>query len=105
MPAPRISIHAVPLHSGQRCPSAVTPSVQLKHETSTSTLGSVKGKKCGRSRTWRSSPKIARAKASSVPLRSARVTSSSTASPSIWWNWGVWVASESGRYTRPGMMM
>ncbi len=29
--------------------------------------------------------------------------SSSTASPSIWWNWGVWVASESGRYTRPGM--
>jgi len=28
--------------------------------------------------------------------------SSSTARPSIWWNWGVWVASLSGRYTRPG---
>ena len=37
------------------------------------------------------------------PLRSASVMSSSTASPSIWWNWGVCVASESGRYTRPGI--
>ena len=87
----------MPLHSGQRSPSAVTPSVQLKHETSTSTLGSVNGKKCGRSRTSRSSPKIARANVSSVPCRSASVMSVSTASPSIWWNCGVWVASESGR--------
>ena len=51
----------MPLHSGQRRPSAVMPSLQLKHETSTSTLGSVKGKKCGRRRTWRSSPNVARA--------------------------------------------
>ena len=43
--------------------------MQLKHETSTSTLGSVNGKKCGRSRTSRSSPKIARANVSSVPLQ------------------------------------
>ena len=37
--------------------------MQLKQETSTSTLGSVNGKKCGRRRTSRSSPKIARANA------------------------------------------
>ena len=86
-----------PCTAGSGCRRRMTPSVQLKQETSTSTLGSVKGKKCGRSRTWRSSPKIARAKASSVPWRSASVTSVSTASPSIWWNCGVWVASESGR--------
>jgi phenylalanyl-tRNA synthetase beta chain len=49
-----------------------------------STDGSVNGKKCGRRRTWRSGPKIARANASSVPLRSASVMSSSTARPSIW---------------------
>ena len=30
--------------------------------------------------------------------------SSSTARPSTWWNMGVWVASESRRYTRPGMI-
>jgi hypothetical protein len=29
--------------------------------------------------------------------------SSSTASPSTWWNCGVWVASLSRRYVRPGM--
>ena len=40
-----------------------------KQETSTSTLGSVKGKKWGRSRTSRSSPKIARQSASRVPLQ------------------------------------
>jgi len=30
--------------------------------------------------------------------------SRSTASPSTWWNCGVCVASESRRYTRPGMI-
>jgi hypothetical protein len=62
------------LHSGQREPSRSVPPLQLKHETSTSTLGSVKGKKWGRSSTSRCSPKIWRANASSVPLRSASVT-------------------------------
>ena len=96
MPEPRISSQPVPLQRLQRAPSRelAVPS-QWKHETSTSTLGSVNGKKCGRRRTSRSSPKIARANASSVPLRSASVMSSSTASPSIWWNCGVCVASES----------
>jgi hypothetical protein len=37
------------------------------------------------------------AKASSVPLRSASVMSSSTHRPSTWWNCGVCVASESRR--------
>ena len=45
-PAPRISIQPSPLQSGQREPSGSQPSLQLKHETSTSTLGSVNGKKC-----------------------------------------------------------
>ena len=43
------------------------------------------------------SPMQARAKASSVPLRSASVMSSSTARPSTWWNIGVCVASLSRR--------
>src|SRR2546430_8342658 len=41
----------------------------------------------------------------SSDLRSASVMSVSTASPSIWWNCGVCVASESGRNTRPGTTM
>jgi hypothetical protein len=53
----------------------------------------VKGKNDGRSRIWRSAPNIARAKASSVPRRSAIVTPSATYSPSIWLNTGEWVAS------------
>ena len=69
----------------------------MKQEMSTSTLGSVKGKKCGRRRISRSGPKIARANASSVPFRSASVMSSSTARPSTWWNCGVCVASLSRR--------
>ncbi len=70
---------------------------QRKQETSTSTLGSVNGKKWGRIRTSRSGPKIARAKVSSVPCRSASVIPVPTARPSIWLNIGVWVASESRR--------
>ena len=98
MPAPRISIQPWPLQRLQRSPEGSVPvPPHWKQETSTSTLGSVKGKKWGRSRTSRSSPKIARQSASSVPLRSARVSPSAIASPSIWWNIGLWVASESRR--------
>ena len=83
--------------SARRRPSVAACRRTGSSETSTSTLGSVNGKKCGRRRTSRSSPKIARANASSVPLRSASVMSSSTASPSTWWNCGVCVASLSRR--------
>ena len=41
--------------------------MQLKQSTSSSTLGSVNGKKCGRSRVFRSSPKIAWANALQRP--------------------------------------
>ena len=68
-----------------------------KQETSNSTLGSVKGKKCGRIRALRAPPKIARSISSSVPCRSASVIPSPIASPSTWWNIGLWVASESRR--------
>jgi hypothetical protein len=64
---------------------------------STSTLGSVNGKKPVRRRSSRSRPNIARANSSSVPFRSASVMPSSTARPSIWWNIGVCVASLSRR--------
>ena len=67
---------------------------QRKQETSTCTLGSVKGKKSGRNRVSRSGPKIARANSSSVPFRSARVMSVPTARPSTWWKIGLWVASK-----------
>ena len=50
MPQPRISIQPSPLHRRQPSPW------QLKHCTSTSALGSVKGKWCGRKRTTESSP-------------------------------------------------
>ena len=66
---------------------------QLKQLTSTSTDGSVNGKKRGRRRTSRSAPKIARANPSSVPLRCASVIPWSTTSPSICVNIAVWVAS------------
>ena len=66
---------------------------QLKHDTSTSTDGSVNGKKCGRRRTSRSLPNTSRANPSSVPLRCARLSPRSTASPSICVNIAVWVAS------------
>ena len=62
----------------------------------------MKGKNDGRKRVRRSGPKNARTKASSVPFSSAMVTFRSTSSPSIWWNIGVCVASESARYTFPG---
>jgi len=111
IPEPRISIQPEPLaQRASATPSGITPPLQLKHDTSTSTDGSVNGKKCGRR------PDLAvgaedRARppnASQRPLQIGEAfTSVSTASPSIWWNWGrCWVASESGRgRTRPGTMM
>ena len=53
MPAPRISSQPLLLHSRQPAPS------HIMQETSTSTEGSVKGKKCGRRRTLRSAPNMA----------------------------------------------
>ncbi|MFN8204161.1 MAG: hypothetical protein U0S48_16500 [Solirubrobacteraceae bacterium] len=53
----------MPLRTWQGEPSRA----QLKRETSTSTDGSADRKKCGRSRTSRSGPKIARAKSLGVP--------------------------------------
>ena len=41
---------------------------QWKHDTSTSTLGSVKGKKCGRRRTSRRSPKVGAGELQQRPL-------------------------------------
>src|SRR5688572_22645677 len=58
-----------------------------------SALGSVYGKKLGRKRTWRSSPKSSRTNANSVPFRSASETSSPTTNPSTCVNIGVWVRS------------
>ena len=63
---------------------------------SNSTDGSVKGKKLVRIRTSRL-PKIALAKSSIVPRRSASVIPRSTARPSTWWKTGVCVASSGSR--------
>ena len=65
---------------------------------STSIDGSVNGKCDGRKRTGRSgTAKKARQKSVMQPLRCPMWMSVSTASPSTWWNIGVWVASESLR--------
>ena len=50
-------------------------------------------------------PKNRWTKCSSVPLRSANETPSSTSNPSICGNIGVWVASSSRRNTLPGATM
>ena len=48
-------------------------------------------------------PNSARANVFSVLFKSAMLTSRATYSPSIWWNWSMWLASIcSARYTRPG---
>ena len=44
-----------------------------------------------------------RTKVFSAPCRSPSVMPLSTTRPSIWWNMGLWVASESERNTRPGI--
>jgi hypothetical protein len=72
MPAPAISIQPLCLHTRQPAPP------QTWQEKSTSTLGSVKGKKCGRMRTFTSGPIIWRAKVPRSPLRSASETTRST---------------------------
>ena len=64
---------------------------------SNSTDGSVNGKKLVRIRTSRVPPKIALAKSSIVPRRSASVMPRSTARPSTWWKTGVCVASSGSR--------
>ena len=91
MPAPPISIQPVPLHVRQPLPPQV-PCVK-----SISADGSVNGKNDGRRRTPISSPKKRRAKCKSTPFRSAKVTPSSTHSPSTWLNIGECVASSSRR--------
>jgi len=96
-PAPRISIQPECLHTTQPAPS------HRKQDTSTSTLGSVNGKKLVRNRVSRSAPNSDRAKYASVPLRSPSVMPRSTTRPSTWWKIGECVASGvSRRYTRPG---
>ena len=73
---------------------------------SISAEGSVNGKNDGRKRTFKSScSKKRRMKSASTPFKSAKEAVSSTHRPSTWWNMGVWVTSESQRYTRPGAMM
>ena len=73
---------------------------------STSAEGSVNGKKLGRKRILSFSPNSRRRKYSSVPLRWAKVTPSSTTRPSTWKNMGRWVGSgTSRRKTLPGMMI
>jgi hypothetical protein len=87
-----------PPHSTQPAP----PFFSVNH-TSGSADGSVNGKYEGRSRILASLPNMARAKASSVPLRWAMVRPLSTARPSTWVNTGVCVASSSSvRNVRPG---
>lgn len=85
------SSQPVCLHTRQPLP------LQITHWMSTSAEGSVKGKKDGRKRTSSCFSKKARRNSSMVPLRSAKLTPSSTSRPSTWWNIGEWVRSESQR--------
>ena len=74
----------------------------MTQRISTSADGSVNGKKLGRKRSGFPSPNIIRQNSVSNPFRSAIVVLLSTANPSTWWNIGLWVTSESQRYTAPG---
>ncbi len=76
-----------------RCGTRRSLPPQPKQPMSTSALGSVKGKKLGRSRTAGRAPKSRRTACVSTPFRSAKVTWRSTMKPSIWWNIGECVAS------------
>src|SRR3989338_4703637 len=80
IPAPRISSHPVDLHvlQDREC----MPPPQITQDTSTSSDGSVNGKKDGRNRRRTPSPKIDFAKYSSRPFRSLSVTPASTHRPS-----------------------
>ena len=97
MPAPMISIQPLCPHNEQPDPP------HEKHVTSTSTLGSVNGKKCGLKRTLVSAPNNSRKNMSTSPRRSAIETSVSMYRPSTWWN-SAWcdASMASLRYTRPG---
>ena len=75
MPHPSSSIQPFP-QTGQPTPS------QRMHVTASSAPGSTNGKNAGPSFVCRSLPNSARATASSVPFRSAKVIPSSTTSPS-----------------------
>ena len=61
----------------------------------------MKGKKEGLKRSGTPSSKYWWTKKVKTPLRSARLTPSSTSRPSHWWNIGEWVASESRRKVLP----
>ena len=87
MPQPITSIQPLSLQTRQPWPS------QIMQLTATSPLGSVKGKKLGEKLVRIFSPKNFLAKKSSVPFRSAKVMSVSTARPSTWWNIGECVES------------
>ena len=76
MPAPRISIHPVLLHTLQPFPPHITQDISI------SALGSVKGKKLGLSLTFVSGPKTLWMKSSSIPLRSLMRICLSTINPS-----------------------
>src|SRR6266699_3341724 len=94
MPAPKSSIQAAPLHFEQVPPPAAVPVPPQKgQETSNSTLGSVNGKYLGRKRVFTLGPKNCFTKYSMVPVKSQKVMSESTASPSTWWNMKECVAS------------
>ena len=73
------------------------PPPHRKQSTSTSAEGSVNGKNDGRNRILERGPNISCAKRLSVPLRSAIVTSRSTARPSTCWNIGECVRSATSR--------
>ena len=76
IPAPKISIQPVFLHTLPPLPLHITQPI------STSALGSVKGKKLGRNLTGVFGPKTAWAKTSNIPLRSLMEMDLSTINPS-----------------------
>ena len=76
--AQHLEIAGAAAHSAPRLPPS-----QAKQETSSSALGSVNGKKWGRSRTVVLARRTPRAKWERVPLRSENVIELSTARPSI----------------------
>ena len=91
IPQPTISIHSSPW------PIFTSPP-ERSQRTSISALGSVNGKWCGRKRVSTSGVSKKRLmKVSSVHFRWPIWMARSITSPSIWWNIGVCVASESER--------
>src|SRR5258708_26314739 len=98
MPAPKSSIQAAPLHFEHVPPAAAVPvPPQNGQETSNSTLGSVNGKELTRNRDFTLGPKNCFTKYSIVPVKSQKVMSGSTTTPSTWWRAIECVASEVSR--------